>query len=398
MIILYNPHVDDFLGEPPHFKFLRRRALKKYGFLITEALAKNQEIRVLIDGSLSAFVPVYIFSILPNWLRQSIATIEYKAWLHLNKFGPLVKRIAPPRQQTDDVLMAFSYKSATGNFSLRRDTLEKYKHVIVHLSHYFVSTSEKSENLASLRNVWLAGDSDVTEIQYFKKYFSWYKKSFLILPFAVSSRFTKTKDFQSRKNMCVATGSFHDLTHEFPQSKYEDFMRTTALTTYHPIRKAVFDNADILSDIISCHTSSYRQYGNKSKVKGLLGHLLVGQKKYFSIDIVELYNSYRYAVVGEEVSGFPALGAFEAMACGAVLFAPPKYYSGLGLEFGVHYFPYDETLNGLATSIKRLEGRSENIQTTADAGRKFVEENFRSESIFARWNEVFITISNTEVL
>ena len=32
MIYLYNPHVDDLLGEPPHFKYLGRRPLKKYGF------------------------------------------------------------------------------------------------------------------------------------------------------------------------------------------------------------------------------------------------------------------------------------------------------------------------------------------------------------------------------
>jgi hypothetical protein len=128
----------------------------------------------------------------------------------------------------------------------------------------------------------------------------------------------------------------------------------------------------------------------------LLSHFHVGQKKYFLIDIVDLYNSYKYAVVGEEISGFPALGAFEAMACGAALFAAPKYYSGLGLEVGKHYFPYDETLNGLLISIQCLQDESEKVRLTADAGRKFVEENFGAKSVFVKWNCVFKIVSNTE--
>ena len=49
MIIFYNPHVDDFLSGPLQFKLLRRRALKKYGFLITEAIQKGEQINICYD-------------------------------------------------------------------------------------------------------------------------------------------------------------------------------------------------------------------------------------------------------------------------------------------------------------------------------------------------------------
>src|SRR5689334_20531405 len=132
MVVLYNPHVDDFLAEPPHFRLLKRRALKKYGFFIDEALRNGQVVKVLVDGTSSAFIPERVFHKLPRLLRQAIAELEYQRWLSINNFDhfdSLVKRVEPPKEKSDQVLLAFSYKAATGDFSLRRELLSKYKAV-----------------------------------------------------------------------------------------------------------------------------------------------------------------------------------------------------------------------------------------------------------------------------
>ena len=65
-----------------------------------------------------------------------------------------------------------------------------------------------------------------------------------------------------------------------------------------------------------------------------------------AIDIVNEYNKYKFALVGEELSGFPAIGAFEAMGCGCVLIAQKDFYCGLGLEPNINFLEYDGTING----------------------------------------------------
>jgi hypothetical protein len=384
MIILYNPHVDDFLAEPPHFRILKRRPLKKYGFFIDESLRNGQEINVLIDGTASAFIPERIFHKLPEWLRKIVTEVEYRLWCRYNNFSTLVKRVEPAKDSSNDVVLAFSYKAATGNFALRRDLLSRYQAVVFHLSHYFVSTAEKARNIQSLDNVYLAGDSDITDIPYFKGFFSWYNREFLILPFSVGSRFTIKKPFNQRLDRCVATGSFHDLSQEYPAEKYADYIKTTGEITYHPIRKAIYESAEKLSDQIDCRVSPYRQYDSKSKFTRIFKHFSVTQKKYFSIDIVDLYNNYKFAVVGEELSGFPALGAFEAMACGSVVFAQENYYKGLGVYAGKHFIAYDGTIPGLMSSFEN----NYSYNGISGLSANFVNSSLRPSHVYKRWADV----------
>jgi hypothetical protein len=386
MVVLYNPHVDDFLAEPPHYRLLKRRPLRKYGFFIDESLRKGQAVNVLVDGTSSAFISERVFHKLPQFLRWYVSEVEYKIWLRINRFGTLVRRVQAPKEKSDEVLLAFSYKSATGDFALRRNVLTQYRAVVFHLSHYFVLTKEKSENIKTLDNAWLAGDSDIRDIDYFKHFFSWYKKEFLVLPFAVSPRFCLKKKYSERQNRCVATGSFHDLTQEQPPEKYVDYLCATQSTTYHPIRKEIYDQAASVKSLVESKISPYRKYGQSSKLKRLIGHFLVAQKKYFSIDIVDLYNDYRFAVVGEELSGFPALGAFEAMACGCTLIADKKYYKGLGLAQNEHYINYEGTLNSLLMTITTQQTNGSDQIVTA--GANFITSRFSPVAVFQEWNSV----------
>ena len=91
-------------------------------------------------------------------------------------------------QVTDnDVIFAFSYKTAVSGFERRINILNRAKSTIFHLSHYFINTSVKSNNLRKINNLYLSGDSDISENNYFCYFFSWYKKKFLVLPFAVAT-------------------------------------------------------------------------------------------------------------------------------------------------------------------------------------------------------------------
>lgn len=382
MLTYYNSHVDDFLAEPLQFRLLKRRALKKYGFLLDEARGSGMSVRVLVDGTASGLIPETLFHRLPRWLRQLVARLEFLLWKRINGFGDEVQRVAIPKAPVADVLLAFSYKAATGRFQLRETTLQQYRAVVFHLSHYFLDTAEKAAHIRRLPNAYLAGDSDITDIEYFQRYFGWYDKPFLVLPFAVGARFTNRQPWLTRDARAVATGSFHDLRLEQPARKYADFMVATGATTYHPVRLALYQAADRLAPWVNCKVSPYRQYG-RGRLSRLLAHFRVAQKQYFAINIVDLYNQHRYAIVGEELSGFPALGAFEAMVCGCVLIAQPQYYIGLGLEPGVHFLPYD----GSAERLQALLQASAAADHEAMAARTATEINawFTPTAANARW-------------
>lgn len=382
MIIYYNPHVDDFLAEPLQFRILGRRALKKYGFLLDEALRNNSPVRVLVDGTASGLIPERLFHRLPRWLRYSWSKLEYRLWKRINDLGEEVQCVDIPEAAVDDVLLAFSYKAATGRFALREPTLKYYRAVVFHLSHYFLATAEKADNIRRLPNVYLAGDSDISEVPYFRRYFEWYNKPFLILPFAVGERFVNKQPWTSRESRVVATGSFHDLRLERPKRKYADFMTATGATTYHPVRLALHQLNNDLAPWLDCKVSPYRQYG-QNRLSRLLSHFKIGQKKYFSINIVELYNQHKFAIVGEELSGFPALGAVEAMACGCLLIAQPQYYKGLGLVPNKHYLPYDGDIHSLPEIVQTNNNKT--LYSMAKETSEFVRKEFSEESLFSKW-------------
>lgn len=392
MVTLYNPHVDDFFGEPTHFRLFKRRPLKKYGFFIDEALKVNKKVNILVDGTSSAFVPEKIFHRLPKCIRNTIATLEYNSWHRLNKYNCLVTRVFESELDFNDVLFAFSYKSATGNFNLRKDLLSKYRIVVFHLSHYFISTVEKSRNLSLLDNVLLAGDSNILEIPYFKEHFSWYHKHFLVLPFAVTNRFYSYKEFSEREPRCLATGSFHDLTLEKPSEKYRDFINSTKSSAYHPIRKKIFENSSIVKEYIECAISPFRQYQNNNIILKSLNHFKISQTKYFSLDIVALYNNYQFAVVGEEVSGFPALGSFEAMACGAVLLGEAKYYCGLDVRADEHFIAHDGTLENIVEIIKSETNNHKKIRMISESAKLFIKKNYTTVAVYQKWSQVLSSV------
>lgn len=383
-IVLYNPHVDDFLAEPPHFRFLRRRALKKYGFIIDALLSEQSFVPVIIDGTESSFIPPRYFGLLPGYLRNLVSSLEYAVWIRINRFTKLHRISTTSPDIEKSTLIAFSYKAAVGNFGLRLPLLMRFRHVLFHLSHYFVHTSEKTENIEKLPNAWLVGDSDLSENEYFCSFFGWYKKDFLTLPFAVKPRFARTIPFARRELRCVATGSVHDLRQERPLMAYVDYMSRTGLDTYHPLRKEIYEARNRIRSQVECLVSPYRNYQRSSEFQQWLRHLFVAQKTYFSIDIVEIYNQYVFAVIGEEMSGFPALGMLEAMACGCVVFGDPKRLQGLGLQAGLHYLPYDGTLNGLLAALPLAKSRND-LESISAAGEQVVRSVFTEQEMGRTW-------------
>jgi len=388
MIVFYNPHVDDFLAIPPHFSLLKRRALLKYSYLLKGMVGSGQKVQVLVDGAISAFIPDCCFSLLPKCVRRFIAMCEVFLWININHLQGRVKVFYNVNDTDSKILFAFSYKAAIGLSGRQLKYLNEFPVKIFHLSHYYISTGEKSENLQRLDDVLLAGDSDISNNSYFQRYFSWYKNQFLVLPFAVAPRFRYNEPFQNRESICIATGTFHNLYEEVPAEKYLDFIKHFHSSTYHPVRKLIYDNSENLKGLINIKISPYRGSLKGGTIERLLKHFLVSQKAYFSINIVDLYNNYQYAVVGEEVVGFPALGAFESMGCGCVLIAQPEFYGGLKLVAGEHFIAHSGSLNSILEAIEILNKDPVKALMVSKAGAEYVDSNLRPREAYMKFLSV----------
>ncbi len=377
-MVFYNIHIDDFLAEPLHFKILKRRPLRKYGFLIEEYIRRNGKLVILADSSV---IPDGVFFLFPGFIRKIWLKIEMGYWTKRNNLqGKVEIHYTTAKLNRSEPLFFFAYKTTIGSFGKRIGNIEYFESKVVHLSHYFVATSLKSANLKKLSNLWLAGDTDISANSYFTHFFNWYQKPILLLYFTIAPRFSAIKPVSERANECVATGTFHNLKEERPGWKYEDFINFFGSTTYHPVRKKIFENKEKWAEWINANVSFYRAGSNGGVLK-FLNHFFVSQKKYFSIDIVQLYNNYKYAVVGEELSGFPALGAFEAIACGCVLFAQPDYYKGLPITEGIHYIPYNGDPAAICEILRSGIYDDSTLAEISENARKVVSQHFTSSAI-----------------
>ena len=65
-------------------------------------------------------------------------------------------------------------------------------------------------------------------------------------------------------------------------------------------------SASQLSEIIDSKISYYRDYDAKNFSS--VSKLFKVSQKHFSIDIVDLYNDYQFAIIGEEVTDLLQLG------------------------------------------------------------------------------------------
>ena len=380
MLTLLNPHIDDFMACPVSFWLVGRKPLVKYGYLIEEQIRRFGSVEVLVDGTISSLFPQRIFGCLPKTIRHFLLRKELKRWEKINNFMGKVRVHWTPETISDRRnIYLFSYKNCTDNFELRRSYIEAFDRKIINLSHFMIRISEKSKNSESLRNVVYTSESDLSDEPFFKKYFGG-SNTVLALAFCVASRFENKRPFRTRVDRCAAVGSFHNLDNERPRSFYKDVMNFFQTNTYHPVRKLVYDNKHLLSGYITCAIAHFRE----GRI-GFLRKLDVKQKNYFSFDVVDLFNSNKYALVGEEIYGLPGIGFFEAMACGCTLLGQSgQFYNGLGLVSGIHYVEHDGTLDGIKRAIDFLRENPEKAEEIAKNGKDYTNMHCRSDTLFEK--------------
>jgi hypothetical protein len=349
-----NPHLSDFFAKPISFIVLKRRALKKYHYIIDPVKEEAPEVNFLFNNLSSSLVPDKYFNILPYFLKKILLKIEIKRWKKINQISENIKCYFDVKEVPErNVLFMLCYRNYKQPGSILKIG-NQFKHVIAHLTHYYAFPVEYSDAIKSLKNIHIAADCDVSGNAFFKKYFSWYQRPVLYVPFAINERFTVKKPFAQRESKAIATGTFHLLEHDVAPNEASCYVIKQVSNTIHPMRRKLYEHKEEIGNYVDVYCKPYYEKNiGKVKASSVSNKMQASQALYFSFDIVDKYNQYKFAVVGEEtINGLPGIGSFEAMACGCVLIADPSCYTGLPLQPGVHYLPYANSIESLTEVIK----------------------------------------------
>lgn len=215
------------------------------------------------------------------------------------------------------------------------------------------------------------------------------EKPWIVHPFVYAERFQNKTPFSQRKNMAFATGTITYKTHE-------EFLSTYGDSCDQPTRKQIKDNPDFFKDTIYCTSSDYLEDNGAKTIsekdsypvkiyKKIYNRLFTGkQKKYYSFDMVEAFNSYKMCIVGEEILGIPGIGFTEGMACGcAYIGMDLPAYRDWGLIPGVHFITYDGTKEDLRRVIEyyQMDEHQAELEKIAKTGCEYVRTHFNGEAV-----------------
>ncbi|OGQ97365.1 MAG: hypothetical protein A2284_04190 [Deltaproteobacteria bacterium RIFOXYA12_FULL_61_11] len=320
-------------------------------------------------------------------VRRTVSLCEFLAWCRLNHLDPrsfdLLHR--PEQLAPTDVLFLFSRSTLDENGpSSFRTLLASSALKLVHLTHYMLGTPAISRNAEpAAASLLFTAEADLSRGAYFRHHFPWYQGSVYLLPFIPQQRFQAKRPFAERKACCLATGTYELLADTERNHPFIDYF---GQRTFHPLRKAIYEDRDKLRGLIDSSISFYNQEVRYQEIdrkepylrrRLKLLHNLFGakQKGYFSFDLVERYNQYQMFLAPEELNHLPGIGFVEGMACGcAYLGVPGPMYADLGLQPGKHYLGHDGSLDHLLEVIAWHREHPEVTERVAAAGRAFVSE------------------------
>jgi glycosyltransferase involved in cell wall biosynthesis len=386
-LYILNPHRDDFIWEPLYFRFLKRRALKKYNY-IADVFSESNQIQLLVNDTCSGIIPQKILSALPAFLRKKLISLELNQWKKHNQISADIVWLdsSTPIKPSDELLL-FQLSNLRYINELT-PCLIKFRKVYVHLSHFYLNAPTVSETLKHLSNVHLCGDSDLSSHAFFKKYFPWYKNPFILLPFYIQDRFTYKKNILERSETVITTGTYHPI-EDYPNQQY--IRNDWNANAFHFNRRFFAENKSNQSFAnIHCLNSAWLQ-----KEAGWLTKLWnankVSQKKYFNTDIVEEYNKHQFALIGEEVCGFPGIGSFEAMACGCITLMDSSSLVGIVDDSNV-YVSYNAKDVGLDNKFLQLSDAEK--QALAKKAADFIDGNLRKSQCTALFKKIFLSANS----
>lgn len=409
-LCFYNPHtITNAIGSTVLSRLaqifgtnkenLRKHNLK-YEFLLNILRDNRYNTAIVVDGAGTSFSTVLSkIPFLRNnyFIYRFISFGEIYWWCLLNDLNPLKQNIIFNRKKLDeksDILLSFAFctEMFISDRLIEKSIIKSFAgKKFLHASHFYKSTRIVSENIEKTGTRYMVAESDLKKSPYFNKFFGFIDQVY-ILPHVLRKRYIKTKEFEGRKNICLALGTLviDDESDESNRDHFEFFR----INTLHPMRKIIFENKDDLADVIDCcinfhnkdriaiaaKSNFYKRNGIFKLIYDLF--FLSEGKQYHSLDIVEKYNEYKMFIAPEENIGFSSVNMIEGMACGcAYIGIDHPMYTDLGMADKQHYIAYDGTLDDLKNKIQYYQSHPRELEIIARNGYAFAQKRFAEERV-----------------
>lgn len=383
-IVFVNLHADWMLLETAEVHIFKYFKALKHGYLL-KYLLNHPEYEVCNYVNDRALSLVSGGSERLHGFLNLFASMEWNAVYRWNgipkKKITTIKRIQDIRE--DDIVIL--YNVFRNNF---RQVSDIHAFKAVSLLHFHGKAGEDTR-IKSVGTDCLVNEVNLSKTsEIFNRYYD-LDLPWVVHPFVFAERFVNRRPFAERKNMAFATGT---ITYKL----HEEFLATYGDPCDQPHRKQIKDNPEFFADTIYCTSSDYYEDNTVKEVgkddnklvrlyKNLYNRFFAGkQKKYYSFDMVETFNSYKMCIVGEEILGVPGIGFVEGMACGcAYIGIDSPMYTDVGLIPGVHYITYDGTKEDLRRVIEyyQMDEHQAELEQIAKIGCEYVRTHFNGDAV-----------------
>lgn len=392
-LVLVNPHTQNF-GKSVSGVLLRRKDFMKYDYFI-EFFIKDggRDVAFLIDGTRTSFSGVGLAALF-SW--KFFSWLELIIWMLLNKIDPFAVRVyfdVSKLNPQNDIIFDFS-RSIVDVVDQDDLQLNRFQGVtMVHFTHYFKEIKKLARYLKLIPHCIIVAENDLTTNDFFRKYFESIGEVYH-LPFAFGERFVIRKEFEDRKNKCLALGSITRVKNK----EFLDFFGDAE--GLHPMRKWIYANPHAYEAELDCLIRGFDDTSNVREIKDgdpfytrlMKRHLPffllekfypTPQIAYFKFDIVSKFNEYRMFLCSEESVGLPSINVFEGMATrSAYVGVEDPMYTALGMLPGTHYIGYKENdIEDLLQKVRYYQENPKMLQNISQAGHDFVREHFSRKKV-----------------
>ena len=350
----------------------------------------------LDTGYVKVVLPVTRQGAIPRNLNIILRLIRFRLWITINSLDIHKFDIRYSYDTLTEVDVVFSFFH--DNFAAspvccddvlyERMAIEAHCKFLLHLNHYVYNTPRGSDFCSKIKKLFFIAETNLYKhSEFFREQFDWYQRDVGILPFCVQDRFS-VKSSGPRNPRAVATGA---ITFKITENHFVAHFGTNLL---QPQRKYLLEHGDAVPQL---DVASVESFGSVSKgfmeilLRRIKGQVTLWFRKitpknlrdeeFYSIDLVEYYNSYSFVVCPSEIIGLPGIGAFEAMACGAVLIDDGNdFYKDYGLVSDTHYARYDGSAVDLKAKLDCLSEKSEFVEDLRACSLSVINASMRSDS------------------
>ena len=384
-IVFINLHANEFLVKTLRKYIWGQSCAFKHRYFL-EYLLKSSDIQVCNYVNQEGFTLIKSLPRPIMWLLSKLRFIENRIVLRKNGLSKNQIKVLKSLDQIrpDDIVIG--YRHVPSSLS---DMKNINAFCAVHMIHFHGQETDSLLIKEANPDV-LINECDLSKTsEIFRKYYFWYKGSFILHPFVASDRFKRIKEFEDRENRCFSTGTITYKTHP-------EFLDVYGDSCDQPTRRQILINAESLEPWCACYNSDYLEDTNMKKylpTDNFIKHYYKvwynlthtgQQKKYFSFNMVEKFNDFQMCLIGEEILGVPGIGFVEGMACGCAYIGQTLgYYEDLGMQEGVHYIGYDGTLEDLKSKISFYQNPQNfnKLKEIANNGYIFAVKHFNGQSV-----------------